>query len=87
MDCRLYDRENRDNDFESYVVSGEDWLEEGRREGRLEMLYSEEERLRLTLSSLGCALAGPAAARFFSLGDDEDSSDCSVVVIDDGEAE
>ena len=87
MDCRLYDREKRDNDFESYGVSGEDWLEEGRREGRLEMLYSEEERLRLTLSSLGCALAGPAAARFFSLGDDEDSSDCSVVVPDGAEAE
>ncbi len=81
MDCRLYDRENRDNGLESCGVSEEDWLEEGRREGRLEMLYSEEERLRVTLSSLGCALAGPAAARFFSLGDDEDSSGCSVVVL------
>ena len=87
MDCRLYDRENRDNDFESYGVSGEDWLEEGRREGRREMLLSQTERLRVTLSSLGCSMAGPAAARFFSLGDDEDSSDCSVVVPDGGEAE
>ncbi len=87
MNCRIYDRTATDNGIGNYGVDAGDWLEEGRREGRKEMLYSEKERLRLALSSLGCGMESLVRERFASLSDDEDLRDCSVVILEEREEE